>query len=137
MPYQETDIDDFDCDILTCSSNRYGYCVADENVDSLTADSVSCFRYSFEKNKEYLINNKYGYRESDIPLIIDAHEEQGIAYKEIEKGALRLVLKTINDKSTLFRISRKGEEEYHFFSCIDGGVDYVHKSVRESDLFDR
>lgn len=135
MPYQETDVEDFDCNILTCSSNEYGYCGADENVDSLHADSTSCFRYSFAENKEYIISNKFGFRESDIPEIIEAHEDQGIAYKEIEKGVPRLVLKTINDKSTLFRISRKGEEEYYFFPCIDGGVDYVHKSIKDADLF--
>lgn len=136
MPYkyEKVDVDDFECNLLMCTHNDRSYCNFDENIENLKANEEHCLYYLFNKNKEYIIS-KYGYSESDIPDIIEAYKKHGIEYKEIEKESKRFILKTINDKSTLFRISKEEEEEYYFFSSTEGGVDLILNIIREADLF--
>jgi len=131
MPYQEIDVDDFDCDLLYCKNNDKGCCDAECDVDFLKADSKKCSQYGFVKNREFITRVEY-----EVDEIVGACEDADIAYKIIDETSNRLVLKTVNDKSGLFRVSKEREEEYHFFSCVDGGVDFVHKSVKGADLFE-
>lgn len=130
MPHKVVEIDDFDCNLLFCNENYEGCCDADTDVDSLKANSKKCEYYHFVGNKAYITAAEY-----EIDELVDLCEECGFAYKVIEEESNRLVLKTMNNKSGLFRVSLEGEKEYHFFSCVDGGVNFVHNSVKEADLF--
>jgi len=131
MPYREEEVDDFDCDLLYCRNNDRGCCDADCDVDFLTAGLKKCLYYHFVENREFITQAEY-----EVEELIEICEEYGFAYKVINETSNRLVLKTINDKSSLFRVNKEEEEEYHFFSCVGGGVDFVHNSVKEADLFE-
>lgn len=129
MPYEIIQVGDFNCDILWCLHNDAGYCEADEDIINLSPNQNKCTMYEFNEKAEYIVND-----DLELQNIIDEYESLGIDCKEIEVSD-RLILKTINKKSTLFKISREGEKEYYFFPSIEGGVGYIHKSIRKADLF--
>ena len=134
MPYEYTDVD-LDCDIISCIYNSTGSCDCDEDVSMLNENDPDCKFYRLEPSKEFIITNDL--MKNFLKEIIDSYESVGIPYKEIEKDAMRLVLKTINNKSTLFRISKEEENNYYFFSAVKGNVEAIHNSIKEADLFTR
>jgi len=130
MPYRIVDVDDFDCELLLCVNNDGGSCSSDSDVGDLKANSKNCYHYKQVKNREFITQAEY-----EVDELIEACEECDIVCKTIDPTSNRLILKTLNDKSGLFRISEEEEKEYYFFSCVDGGVDFVHNSIKEADLF--
>lgn len=133
MPYEYTDVN-LECDIFCCRENFMGECLCDEDISLLTEDSLKCAFFDFNPLKEFNLNDNI---KGMIPSIIDNYKELGIPYIELETDVSRVVLKTVNHKSALFRVSKEEESNYYFFSAVEGHVEAIHNSIKEANIFTR
>ncbi len=132
MPYREELVEDFECNVLCCTCNQCGFCDSTADVDTLSPNEMKCSYFIFGNNREFITSS-----ENEIEDIVEICSERDIEYKVIEAESNRLVLKTLNNKSGLFKISEDWEKDFYFFSSTEGGVGFVHKSVKEADLFSK